>query len=956
MKKILSILLMLLPFSAFCQSWEKGVETEVSLYNSLSFSYNSGFYPGCLQYAERLEEKYPDSYFLGRTLRIKGECLVRTFAFDQAEEVLSQAILLNREDEENLLDSCYWLGRYYELTGLKEKALSNYAICLENRTCRYFSEALLNSGDIFIKDGDFEKALPLFEYVVENGNLFTPEKYIPALLKLSQCCNQTGKSAQTIALFNKISEEDFISLSKEKVSYLSFMELAGEAYENQGEYKKAYDLYCQVLKSGEKSLASDALKRAYIVSSAHRKEVGSEPGEVLSEAQKTLSENPELLGEFWTRLGSDAFGSGDFDKAISYFDEAEKNVPVDLFLFALLYRAQIAAGKNPDAKSAQEAEKKILESRGILNKENEKIWDRESYILLTRYAAMQSHWEDVKKYASSIIPLDEDSRYFLALADYSTGDYKAAANLLKSKPLELHALAYAKAGDFKNAAFIYADIENLRGLTDSERLNYSKVLLLSGRYREAQIEAAKTKLPEGKYILGLAQFNTWSWPYAEESFAAFVKNPGKEAASFVSYALFYLGYSQYRQGKTKEAYENLSTFVRRYPSHELYYNGQMAAANSAVQNFKYDDAALHGEKAIQASKSDGDRENAVLLCAQIYSDGEKYSKAINLLSAYTGRNDDFGMKSLFQTAQIYEKTKDFGKADSSYKELSERFADKKLSEEAMFRRGQAYYNGEIYDKAVKCFDEYTRKYSQGLFIDGAWYFTAESLVKSGNTERAILQYKALVEKFPQSTYVYSSARNLVYLYRAKANYDKAIEYANFLVEKYGEQAKSDGISQISQDLKELSSGKTEEMVTLENKYLSQKENKTPQGRKTGSELVRLYAERPSYQEPAITLAESLLPLQKANLSEESLYAAWNAEFLGKKYREQEKNKLSAQMYLLAAEYYRMNSADESAASSLYGSYEAFRAAGLSGDANDTAKLLKELYPESRQARNVKVSQ
>ncbi len=955
MKKLLRCFLLLssfaFPFSGFALS----SETEVSLYNQLSFSYNSGFYPGCLQYAERLQEEYPDSYFLGRTLRIKGECLVRTFDFDRAEEALSQAILLNREDEETLLDSHYWLGRCYELTGVKEKALSNYAECVQKKDSRYFCEALTNSGDIFIQNGEFEKALPLFEYVVENGQFFSGEKYAQAVLKLSQCYNNTKKSRETIKLYDKISEKEMTSLSGTKLSYLSLTELAGEAYENEGNYKKAYDLYCSVLKSGEKALASDALKRAYIVSSTHRKEVGSDPGAVLSEAQKALSENPDLLGEFWTRLGSDAFGSGDFDKAVSYFDEAEKNVPVDLFLFALLYRAQIAAGKTPDAKSAAVAEKKILESRGILNKENEKIWDRESYILLTRYAALQSHWEDVKKYAANVVPLDEDSRYFLALADYSTGDYKGANALLKSKPLELHALSYAKMGDFKNAAFVYADLENERGLTDSERLNYSKVLLLSGRYREAQIEAARTKLPEGKYILGLSQFNTWSWPYAEENFDAFVKNPGKEASSYVSYALFYLGYSQYRQGKTKEAYTNLSNFVKRYPSHELYYNGQIAAANSAVQNFNYELASVHGEKAVSSARTDADKESAVLLCAQIYSDGGNYSKAIKLLSPYTARNDDFGMKSLYQTALVYEKTKDFGKADASYKELSDRFSDKKLSEEAMFRRGQAYYNGEIYDKAIKCFDEYTRKYSFGLFTDAAWYFTAESLVKSGNSDRAILQYKALVEKFPQSTYVYSSARNLVYLYRSKANYDKSLEYASFLISKYGEQAKTDGIAQIAEDLKELSGGKSEEMVQLENKYASQKENKTAAGRKTGSELVRLYADRPSYQEPAITLAESLLPLQKQNLEEESLYAAWNAEFLGKKYREAEKNKLSAQMYLLAAEYYRMNSKDENAAASLYGSYEAFRAAGLTGDANDTAKLLKELYPESRQARNVKVN-
>ena len=48
--------------------------------------------------------------------------------------------------------------------------------------------------------------------------------------------------------------------------------------------------------------------------------------------------------------------------------------------------------------------------------------------------------------------------------------------------------------------------------------------------------------------------------------------------------------------------------------------------------------------------------------------------------------------------------------------------------------------------------------------------------------------------------------------------------------------------------------------------------------------------------------------------------------------------------------------DEKAAGVLYAAVDAFNAEGLSGDANETAKLLQKLYPQSKQAKNVKVQE
>ena len=143
-------------------------------------------------------------------------------------------------------------------------------------------------------------------------------------------------------------------------------------------------------------------------------------------------------------------------------------------------------------------------------------------------------------------------------------------------------------------------------------------------------------------------------------------------------------------------------------------------------------------------------------------------------------------------------------------------------------------------------------------------------------------------------------------------------------------------------------------MQAENEFEKNGGENSASGRISGTKLVALYASDAAFLRNAAALAEKLLPLQKKHLQEESLYAAQNAQFLGKMYRRTERNKSAAELYLLAAEYFRMNDMDDDAAAALYGAYDSFRAAGLSGDAEATAQTLKALYPDSRQAKTIRI--
>ncbi|MCR5494468.1 MAG: tetratricopeptide repeat protein [Treponema sp.] len=938
---------------ATCALFALPSKTDVIIYDELLSSYTSAFYPGVVQHAEELFEEFPSSSYIPMASVLEGESLVRLGQIDSALELLLDAEKLNLKDE-LLLQQKFWLARAYEKKNDAENSLIYYFdYCrLAGEEGKYFAQAIFHSADVYYRIGEYKKALSNLEYVIKNGNKFSSQDYGMALLELADSYNKTGNSEKTISLYSRFNGNDL----KNKI-YLVLTEYTGDAYAKQKNYRKAYELYCQVLAGGEKVLAANALKKSYNVSSEHRKEVGAEPGEVLKNAQNTLASSPELLAEFWTRLGIDAFNSGDYQKAASYFDESEKFSAEDLRLMSYAYRAEMIAGKKITDKSAFKAQEYVKKTLSDNPKIEESSLKYDFYRLLVKYAAAQSNWEDVKKYASIIPNPDDSTNYYLALAQYESGDYTSSAKLLSGKNDQLYALTLARQQKLKEAAGVYGSADKKSPISAEERLNYAKVLILSGRYREAQIEAEKSGLNEGKYILGLAQFNTWSWPYAEESFSIYLKNVDSSDESQkkpLSYARFYQAYAQYRQGKAEKAYNNLLAFSKTYPNHELYWNALITAANAAVQMGNLENGIQMAEEAVKASANNENREEAVLMCADIYSDSKRYESALNLLSPYSKLKNSFGMKSLFKMAQIFEKMGQIEQADSKYREVASKFSAEKNGEEAMYRRGEIYYAAAKYDDALTRFSDYSSKYPNGLYIDSSWYFTADCLSRLGKNSRAILQYQALVKKFPESTYVYGSSKKLIELYRLEGKYANALENARFLISKYGDQARNDGIGEVAADLEKLASGKNEAMVKKENEYRKAGGANTPEGRKAGTELAIMYAKSPASSDEAIKMAEKFLPLQKKNLKQESLWAAQNADILAQAYRAQGKNKAASEMYLAAAEYYRMNSKGGEAAAALYGAYDSFIAQGLPADANETAKALKELYPETRQAKAVKI--
>lgn len=944
MKKFFTLLFSFLFLNSF---WS--LETDISLFNEMKASYNSKFYPGAIQYSERLINNFPESIYVVQALAIKGESLVKLYQGENAKQVLLDAINLSEKD--SLLNSncIYWLANAFEQTKDYEQALNNYYLYCKKQGTKgvYYLSSINSSAKILYNLSEYNKSIPLFEYFISNGKNTNKTLYADSVLKLADSYNQVKEYEKTISLYknfniNNIEEDAFYILT----SY------AGDAYKELSQYNKAYELYCLVLASGKSNLSANALKKAYNLSSLHKKEIGKDPGTVLKEAQMSLVDSKELLSEFWTRMGRDAFEQKDYKKALDYFAEAEKIADDNLLSYIQLCKSEICLYQD-SKNNLNKAKNLLLEAEKNFSINKDSKYFEEYNKLNIKYDVLNKEYKNAIQRRNDVKELDKETEYYLAVAYYNTENFVEVINLLKNSESPLYPLSLAKMQRYKESSFAFEKLDQNNKLQDEYRLDYAKVLLYSGRYRESQIQAAKCSQNEAKYILGLAQFNTRSWKYSEESFTSFIKKGTKDEKA-LSYALFYNGYSQYRLGKNAEAYKNLVNFTNKYPNHELVWNGYITASNAAVQNKDYINAMIQAEKAIKASTTNESREESVLLCAEIYSDSKQYEKAINLLTVYSELKNDFGMKCMYQIGKVYEKQDLINKADEQYKILANNFSNNKLAQEAMFRRGELYYSKGDYKNALNRFNEYSKKYPGGIYLDGAWFFAAECLVKTDNITRGILQHKALIKNFPNSAYTYNSIKNLVELDRSVKNYTEALNYAKLLLDKYGEQARNDGIAiQIAQ-LEKLSNGLTEEIVQQTALFEAEGGIKTVAGRIHGTKLVLLYVKNSSTYKTGIELAKSIYPLQKNNINQESKYACNIASVLGDDYVKNQSFKTAANYYLEAAEYFRANNESEEAASALYNAVDAFINAQMKADATETAELLKKLYPKSKQAQSVKV--
>lgn len=571
-------------------------------------------------------------------------------------------------------------------------------------------------------------------------------------------------------------------------------------------------------------------------------------------------------------------------------------------------------------------------------------------LLMQDYKEVISFWNQAEEKGDKAV--SEELKYFAAVAYYESKDFEKTITLLADEKADslnrvyyeqksLLASAYVKSGNLAEASKVYELLLNNKHLSEAGALDYGRILYNQKNYKKAARVVSGNKSQDALMILG-------GCALSEKKFA--------EAASIYANcsgtdALYFRAYAEYKNGKYSDAGLNFDRYVIQADKNPRTIDACYLAVQSYLLAGDYKKAKVSAEKYVEEAVSDSEKEKAVVLLSDIYIDTKETEKAETLLNKYAKQNKAYSDKCLYKLAVLQASSGKIKAASDSFAEVYKRFPVSIKAEESLYRSGEVYYLEGYYSEAAPKCRKYFETYAKGSYVDQAMYYEFDCLVKTKDTAKALLAGNRIVTQYSSSRYVDDVLEKLYELNYQREDYRSACEAAEKLFERKG---RSDSaLEKKIAFMKKILAGGNKELVRAELDYESVGGKNTVEGREKGTELAGLYVRDSESKEKGIKLAAELLLIQEKDVVNEREGAAANALILAEYFYEENRKAEAAEKYLKAAEYSRLNGDDEKAAFSLYTATECFVHLGKKGDANETAALLKQLYPESKYSTAVR---
>ena len=948
MKLKLFIILSLFSCNLFASDF---FNEELKLYNELTSAFDTGFYPGCVEKTEILEQKYPESTFLISSRLKKGESLLKLGRFNHAKEVLLNSIPLMYSGTEELSNCYFLLGQTLYFQNDYEQSLNYfYKVCensLLNKKMEFYNPSVLYSARIYFLQNEYEKSIPLLEYVLQNGKNYTMNEYEEVLQKYFISCVKSNQNSKVIDLFQKI---DLSKFSSDVVLNLTFY--AANAYEENKDFENAFNLYKKIIDSRDSSLLSATIARLEKMIKSNK--LNYDLADIFSELKSDNSYN-EILSGYWLRLGIDCYNAKDYKNALTYFSNAYESAKSSDVAIILFYEAKIFFDDGKQLDLALEKLNSIDLSELIMPAE----FIDSYYSFLIRIYFTKNDYNAILPLFEKIKNPNDDDVYFTSYAMIQLKQSQNANELLKSyvnknknanqNVFLLFAKSLFQNNQANESREIYNFLDNKNQLTPEGRLDYAKVLYFLKNYKKSYEQSIKTNLPHSSYMAGISCVNMGDWKNANLHLNEYVKNYADEHG-FRCESLYYLAYSFYRLNDFKSAniYFAQVALQNQNPIYVSKAYG-FAALSSMLLN-ESQKAVEYANLYVKNAINDEQKLDALILASNIYADLNDFDNAQNILLSYVSQKNEMGLKLSIQCAEINEKKGDLIKASEIYKSVYTNFPQSEYAESSMYKCAEMFYVNAQYSKAIENFNTYIYNYVNGKYCERALFLCGDAYLKNKDFNSCIMFSKNLLQTYPQSIYSYGANKNIMNAYFFAEDYKNSYAIAKNLMKNHNEQALQDGIARQITVLEKLLEGRDKEIVLKESEYEELGKEKTVEGRKIGSELVQIYLKHDE-EKQSLLLAETLIKFQKTD--EEKILLAENSKVIANIYRKENKNKDSALYYLQAAENFRSNKDfSTQAAECLYSAVEAFVANGDLGDAKATAQLLIELYPQTRQAKRV----
>ncbi len=576
-------------------------------------------------------------------------------------------------------------------------------------------------------------------------------------------------------------------------------------------------------------------------------------------------------------------------------------------------------------------------------------------LVLQNYEEVKSLWNKAEEIGNEVY--SEELKYFAACAFFQTEDYAKCIKLLQEEKQDnenrvyyqeknLLASAYFKTGNYSEAGKIYEFLKQNNRLGMENSLDYSRILYRQKQYKKASELLLGNESEEALLLRGACALSQKNYGEA----ASFYGNLYSVNSDNLE-ALYYKAYSEYKSSRYTDSGRDFELYANKTTDQKLGLEACRYATLSYLLIKNYGSAEVCAEKYVETAVSDSDKEKAIILLGDIYSDEKKYDQAINLYNKYAKQNKSYSAKCMYKMAIIHANIENYVTASDTFAQLYQKYPVSKEAEESLFRSGEVLYLSSQYEKAAPKLKNYSETFNKGIYTNTAMYYEFDSYVKSKDITKALLTGNKIISQHGDSEYLDSVLDTLYQVNYERGDYRSALEAAEKLADRKGHNDSS--LENKISYMKRILGGDNKELVLAEADFEAAGGKSTLEGRDKGTVYAKLLFQDSETKLKGIKLAGELLAIQEKDIVNERESAAVNSLILAEYFYEENRKAEAADKYLKAAEYSRMNGDSEVAAFSLYTAIECFVHLGKKGDANETAALLKQLYPDSKYSSAVR---
>ncbi len=763
------------------------------------------------------------------------------------------------------------------------------------------------------------------------------------------------------AVIELVGDYDITGLPQSDTDRLALYE--AEALWHLGKRSAAAAIYERLRSSGP-DVASVAYQRLF----AHYQALKDEEAlqQIVLDAEISLAGRPEVLAEFWLRIGIETFREGKYDLSRSYFQRVwnlRKSATTDGLV--PLYLAELEVIANRESAAAD-----ILES--FLD-----YSDSRRELILFRLGGIYLDielWSSAGSRLTTFLEEYPNSRYFSegaylsAYAFYRNGELERALAVIDSvlsdakggaftgRLLRLQSVLYKRLGELSLAVSTLREYLPLQPEDAPAQMDLIKLLFRLQRYGEV-IAAADSladtppfNQPESsfhllaRYMYGLSLIAQQRYSQAAGVLDAISFDAVVQAGLSIiyPYTLFYRGWAYYRDGSYADAESDFAEMLERSPGHELYPRAAYLAGWCAFAIGEYARAEGYLLAAEQSAGEELRIKAEFMRAKSLTGQGRHEEAAIVFENIYLDEPDtNLADDALFEYGGALAALDKIDDSVSVFKELNEAYPSSPLAEESMYKRGELLYEAGRYEEAREAFYEHRITFRRGALYDASLYWGGMASAQSGEPFGAVLLWEQLIENYKDSAFRADALRRTAEVYEESGDFRKALNYYGELISVYPEEATAVSADRRAEKLRYLILGQGEREAEL-SVIIGREGTGSREGREAILELARIYIFKSgSKQNLAPPLLEELIASQKEDPS-----TAAQAQYLfGEYYYRKNDLRRAANEFLKAI---AINPEDRDlAAQSLYRAAEMAKLAGNPIEAKELVRRIESSFPSSQ---------